>query len=179
MAGVVLEHVHIVERVLGHPLPSGVEVHHVNTIKGDNRNENLVVCQDRAYHMLLHSRMRARRACGHVDWHRCVFCKAWGAPWAVEYVRYWAHRDCRLAYRRARWHQIHGCPEANKSVASKAMWAKQSGDARRAFALDNWERRRTRIAAMSPTALAEHHVNKRASLQKAWATRRRQTAPVA
>lgn len=57
--GYVLEHVLIAERALGKALPAGAEVHHVNEDRADNRRGNLVVCQDRAYHLLLHWRAAA------------------------------------------------------------------------------------------------------------------------
>ena len=59
-----LEHVLIAERALGHALPAGAVVHHVNEQTLDNRPSNLVICQDGAYHQLLHSRMRVLRAGG-------------------------------------------------------------------------------------------------------------------
>ncbi len=45
------------EQALGHPLPPSAVVHH-HTYDGDR--SQLVICQDRAYHALLHQRMRAR-----------------------------------------------------------------------------------------------------------------------
>jgi hypothetical protein len=59
-----LEHRVIVARVLGHPIPAGVEIHHVNGDRRDNRHSNLVVCQDKAYHKLLHVRARIKAAGG-------------------------------------------------------------------------------------------------------------------
>jgi hypothetical protein len=60
--GYVREHVLICEQVLGESLPLQTIIHHVNENKGDNRHKNLVICQDRAYHNLLHQRMRTLKA---------------------------------------------------------------------------------------------------------------------
>lgn len=58
------EHIYVAEKALGKPLPRGAQVHHVNEVKADNANANLVICQDNAYHMLLHTLDRVRRAGG-------------------------------------------------------------------------------------------------------------------
>lgn len=66
----------IAERALGKPLPKGAEVHHVD---GDKRNDapvNLVICQDRKYHNLLHVRARVIGAGGNPNAQRiCYVCK--------------------------------------------------------------------------------------------------------
>jgi hypothetical protein len=54
----VLQHVLIAEKALGHKLPPRAVVHHFNEIKGDNRNKNLVICENIRYHSLLHARQR-------------------------------------------------------------------------------------------------------------------------
>jgi len=58
------EHDLIVERVLGRPLPVGAVVHHVNSIKHDNVNKNLVVLQSRTEHLELHRKTTVRAAGG-------------------------------------------------------------------------------------------------------------------
>lgn len=62
--GHVLEHIVIAERALGRYLPSGAEVHHVDENTSNNANANLVICQDKAYHKLLHYRARVVAAGG-------------------------------------------------------------------------------------------------------------------
>jgi hypothetical protein len=62
-----LRHIAIAEAALGKPLPDGAEVHHVNEITTDNRPENLVICENRAYHRCLHARTRVLMAGGNPD----------------------------------------------------------------------------------------------------------------
>jgi hypothetical protein len=77
--GNVREHILVVEAAMGKYLPggknTGPEIHHVNEIRSDNSNRNLVVCQDADYHKLLHLRQRALDACGNADWRKCRYCK--------------------------------------------------------------------------------------------------------
>ena len=74
------EHVLIAAAALGKTLPQGAHVHHVDGNPLNNRNENLVICPDNAYHQLLHRRERALDACGHADWRKCHLCKRYDAP---------------------------------------------------------------------------------------------------
>lgn len=60
--GHVLEHVLVAERALGKPISSYHPIHHVNGNSLDNRPCNLVICENAAYHTLLHRRMKALRA---------------------------------------------------------------------------------------------------------------------
>jgi hypothetical protein len=69
-----LEHRLVVERVLGKLLRPTAPVHHVNQVRSDNRNLNLVACQDAAYHQLLHRRQRASLACGDTNAMPCEIC---------------------------------------------------------------------------------------------------------
>lgn len=67
--GYVPIHILKCEKALGKHLPDKSEIHHFNEIRTDYSNTNLVICQDRAYHMLLHAKMRIVRAGGdpHLD----------------------------------------------------------------------------------------------------------------
>lgn len=56
----VFEYVLIAEKALGKYLPPAAVIHHVNGDPTDNRKNNLVICQDHAYHALIHARMRKR-----------------------------------------------------------------------------------------------------------------------
>lgn len=93
------QHVLVAERALGHPLPPGAQVHHVNEDKLDNRPENLVICPDWTYHKLIHQRTRAFEACGHADWRKCPYCGQYDDPATMaQRKRHFAHRACRAKY---------------------------------------------------------------------------------
>lgn len=79
-SGYVFEHIAIAERALGRLLPPGAEIHHLNEIKNDNRNSNLIICPSRSYHFLLHARTRALKACGNPRFRKCYGCKRWNDP---------------------------------------------------------------------------------------------------
>lgn len=67
----------VVERALGHRLPKGAQVHHVNHDPSDNRPQNLVACQSAAYHSMIHRREEALRATGDAGARRCSICHEW------------------------------------------------------------------------------------------------------
>lgn len=58
--GRVGHHVLVAERALGKHLPKGAIVHHVDGDTRNNTPSNLVICQNQAYHCLLHKLARAR-----------------------------------------------------------------------------------------------------------------------
>jgi len=68
-------YVRIVERVIGHSLPKGAHVHHVDQDRTNNRNDNLCVLQSAAEHFGLHQRLRILRAAGN-PWTQqiCIDC---------------------------------------------------------------------------------------------------------
>ncbi len=104
--GYVIQHVLFAERALGKPLPSGAVVHHHDRDTSNNTN-NLVICPDQAYHLVIHSRMRALEACGNANWKHCIYCKQYDDEKNMN-MRYPArqkspnfyHVDChRIAHR--------------------------------------------------------------------------------
>ena len=99
----------VAERILGKELPARAVVHHAN---GDFTNDaptNLVICPDKAYHNLLHSRMRALDACGNAGWVMCGLCKKYDAPENL-YIRMnkgrkAQHRACHAANQLRRYYE--------------------------------------------------------------------------
>ncbi len=65
---------------LGHRLPKGAEVHHVDGNHANNTPSNLVICQDHTYHVLLHRRQRAFDICDHAEWVPCQLCGRYANP---------------------------------------------------------------------------------------------------
>lgn len=95
----VYEHILVAERVLGHLLPSQAVIHHVNEDTSDNRTENLVICEDQRYHMLLHIRLRAFKACGNAGFRKCTICKIYDDPNNLYITKNKVvHRRCNSEY---------------------------------------------------------------------------------
>ncbi len=69
------EHRLIAEKGLGHPLPQKSCVHHWDENKSNNDPRNLVICEDNAYHKLLHARKRRLDDTGSFELKRCRVCK--------------------------------------------------------------------------------------------------------
>ncbi len=113
-SGYVPEHVLIAEKALGHSLPPNAIVHHYP----QNPSNQLVICPDMAYHMLLHIRQRAFNACGHTNWRKCKICKQYDEPSNL-FIRPYAvyHRTCINEYESKRHIEN---PEPNKSIPNTA-----------------------------------------------------------
>jgi len=109
-SGYVLEHLLVAERALGYPVPRGVEVHHFNENRSDNRGCNLVICENSDYHHLLHVRIKALRACGDFNARQCWLCRAWGTglrPLSPANSTF-EHRECGNRYRLQQRHKREG-----------------------------------------------------------------------
>lgn len=123
----ILEHVVIATLALGKPMPDSADVHHVNRDKKDNRNGNLVICPDRAYHMLLHVRQRVIDAGGDPNTQR--ICRTCGQlKGFAEFFRTQC-RTCGFNYRQGR-HDI----MMTRQRAARALLPKRS---RRKLSVDD------------------------------------------
>lgn len=98
-------HVLRAEAALGKPLPPGAIVHHADGSRFDTAP--LVICQDRAYHHLLHVRMRIKAAGGDPNTDKvCSRCKLpkkldqFQAVASLSRGRFPYCRSCRAEYRR-------------------------------------------------------------------------------
>lgn len=75
----VYEHILVVEKIIGKYLPKKAEVHHIDNNRTNNTPSNLILCQNKSYHNLLHLRERALKECGNPSWRMCRKCKEWDA----------------------------------------------------------------------------------------------------
>ena len=104
--GFFAEHVLIAEQILGKQLPLGIEVHHVNGDLNNNHRTNLVVCENHAFHMLLHSRRnRMNRYISETDrydWQDKRLCSICG-EWKQEQYFYGKESRCKPCDNQ-RWH---------------------------------------------------------------------------
>lgn len=100
----VLEHIVVAEKAFGGPLPAEAQVHHCGE-KSDN--SKLVICEDQAYHRLLHVRMRALAECGDANKRKCTYCKQYDdvenlrVPKTTRLSSH--HPECQRAYSRKRY----------------------------------------------------------------------------
>jgi len=94
----VLEHRIKAERALGKPLPDGSVVHHLDLNRGNNKNKNLVICENRAYHHFIHVRQRAKNAGAPLHWRKCGKCKKYDDPKGLIFKgRGMMHPSCKRA----------------------------------------------------------------------------------
>jgi hypothetical protein len=104
-SGCVNEHILIAESALGKYLPTGAEVHHIDQNRRNNSNANLVICENREYHRLLHTRTQAYYSTGDATKRQCWVCKTWDFVDIVPPNRTgkgWAHPACRSKQQKER-----------------------------------------------------------------------------
>jgi hypothetical protein len=86
------EHKVKAEMALGKLLPLKAEVHH-------HSDTELVICEDRFYHKLLHARTNAILACGNANWRKCTYCKEYDSLKNLEHKFNYYHKSCVAQYR--------------------------------------------------------------------------------
>jgi len=84
----------VAEKALGKSIPTDAVVHHADEVRTNDKNNNLVLCEDESFHNLLHVRKRAYDACGHAYWRKCWICKTWDDPENLHIGRNVYHRKC-------------------------------------------------------------------------------------
>jgi len=72
-SGYVFNYILVAEKALGKPLPSKVAIHHVGSLDDDKL---IVICENNAYHLILHARKRIVEAGGNPNTQKiCSKCK--------------------------------------------------------------------------------------------------------
>lgn len=100
----VRKHTLIAERILGRKLRNRELVHHVDYDRSNNSTDNLVICPNDSYHMLIHRRTDAYEATGDANKIKCQYCSQWDDPEQITiagkngYHRY--HKSCKAKYLR-------------------------------------------------------------------------------
>jgi hypothetical protein len=93
-------HRFLATKALGKLLSSKAQVHHMEAKKNGGM---LVICEDAAYHRILHIRQKAYEVTGDVLKRKCTFCKQWDGPENLaKFARpgeHYYHKNCRKQYR--------------------------------------------------------------------------------
>lgn len=91
-----------VEKILGKKLPRSVEIHHCDGDQTNLNNTNLVVCQDKEYHNLIHRRTEAYIATGDPHKRRCSYCQEYDNPENMyqKSINGFVHTYCHKEYMR-------------------------------------------------------------------------------
>lgn len=106
--GYVFLHILVVEKALGKHIPKTSDVHHLDGNVKNNSNSNLVLCENRKYHMLLHQRQRAKDACGKPNFLKCCYCGEYDDPGNMAVYRngtHGRHQKCDREYQYKRYHR--------------------------------------------------------------------------
>ena len=90
----------VAEKALGKSLPPKTIIHHHKNVENDRE---IVICENQAYHMLLHQRKRAYNACGNANYNKCPYCKQYDDPnnMILRDESHFCHKECRSNYQQA------------------------------------------------------------------------------
>lgn len=104
--GYIYESRMIAEKTIGKILPLSAIFHHIDCAKGQINSNGIIVCQNRAYHRLLHKRINAYKASGHANWLKCPYCRKHDDPQNMRMKNLASgylvgiHNECQNAYRK-------------------------------------------------------------------------------
>lgn len=102
--GYVWEHVLVAEKSLGRFIPPDHPIHHVDGNPANNEPSNLVVCEDQAFHRLLHQRTDALQACGDANALKCNICGSYDRQ---DEIQEYSHRGVGRCGRHASCNRVH------------------------------------------------------------------------
>lgn len=95
------EHRAIAMKVLGRSLKGDERVHHIDGNGCNNSHDNLVICPDQAYHVLLHTRTAALDNFGDVHARCCYICKQYDDTTSMTFMSrgkdsFYYHKKCAM-----------------------------------------------------------------------------------
>jgi len=92
--------VYTFNKYYGKNLRSSAQVHHIDGNETNNNNTNLVICQSKEYHNLLHVRTMALRETGDVHKRKCWVCKNYDDIVNLKYDKgeIYHHTNCFKTY---------------------------------------------------------------------------------
>lgn len=107
--GYVFEHILVAEKVLGKHLSLTAVIHHIDGDGTNNKKNNLVICNNKSYHQLIHVRERALKESGNKNWRKCRTCRKYDdiqklkkSPKGTSYY----HQECANTYYNERYRKI-------------------------------------------------------------------------
>jgi hypothetical protein len=104
-------HIIAASNAYGGKLPLKSRVHHFDCDYRNYKNNNLVVCNDDAYHRLIHIRTSAFNICGNANYRKCDFCKVWDDPSNMTKIKGRAtyyHKKCNTKHHAERRLRLKG-----------------------------------------------------------------------
>jgi hypothetical protein len=104
----VREHILVAENVLQRHLKLPECLHHIDENPANNEKSNLVICQNQAYHMFIHQRLRTHKECGNVHWMKCKYCKKYDSKenLYIQSSNTACHRSCHALFEKNRRQKI-------------------------------------------------------------------------